>query len=76
MGSTVPAKFTLSQGGLPVGIGIHTLQVAKFSSQTTVGTPIDATPQDAATVGNQFHFTEGEWRFNLDTKNTGMSRGV
>lgn len=38
--------------------------------------PIDVSPQDAATTGNQFRLTDGEWHFNLDTKATGMTRGI
>jgi len=42
----------------------------------TAAAPIDAMPQDAATTGNEFRFTDGQWHFNLDTKGTGMSTGT
>ena len=56
--------------------GIHRLQVIKYSDQTTSGSPIDATPTDAATTGDQFRLTDSQWQFNLDTKATGMSAGI
>jgi hypothetical protein len=74
--STIPVKFTASCEGSPVVTGIHTLQAIKFSDATTAGDPIDATPQDSATVGNQFRLTDGQWHFNLDTKATGMTEGI
>jgi uncharacterized repeat protein (TIGR03803 family) len=76
MGSTIPVKFTAALNGSPVIAGIHRLQAVKYSSATTSGTPIDATPQGSATTGNQFRFSDGQWQFNLDTKGTGLSVGV
>jgi hypothetical protein len=76
MGSTIPVKFTATCGGSLILIGAHKLQALKYSGSTTAGTPIDATPQDAATTGNEFRVTGGEWHFNLDTKGTGLSIGV
>jgi hypothetical protein len=75
-GSTIPVKFAASQSGAPVTAGTHTIQVIKYSSATTAGTPIDATPQAAATTGNQFRFSDGTWQFNLDTKSTGITKGI
>jgi hypothetical protein len=77
--STIPVKMTLNCGGSPVTSGIHTIQVIKFSSSTTSDTPVDATPTDAATIGNAFRLTNsttGEWHFNLNTKDQGMSKGI
>jgi hypothetical protein len=76
MGSTVPVKFTASCGSSAVVTGVHTLQVINYSNTTTAGTPIDATPQGAATTGDQFRLSDGQWLFNLDTKATGMSTGI
>jgi hypothetical protein len=76
MGSTIPVKFTGTTAAVPLSSGFHRLSVVKFSGSTTTGTPIDATPQDVATTGNLFRLTNGEWRFNLDTKATGMSIGI
>jgi len=56
--------------------GIHRLQAVKYSNATTAAAPIDATPQDGATTGNQFRLAGEEWHFNLDTKGTGMSVGI
>jgi hypothetical protein len=76
LGSTIPVKFTLQCNGSPIFVGIHRLQVIKYSNATTSGTPIDATPADAATTGNQFFLTGNEWHFNLDTRGTAMSTGI
>lgn len=75
-GSTIPVKFSATFGGAPVTTGIHRLQAMKYSDATTGGTPIDATPQDAATIGNQFRLVGREWHFNLDTKSTGVTTGI
>jgi hypothetical protein len=74
--STVPVRFTASCEGGAVTAGVHTLQVIKYSDETTAADPIDATPTDAATTGNQFRLTDGEWHFNLDSKATGMTAGT
>jgi hypothetical protein len=74
--STIPVKFTAACGGAAVVSGIHRLQLIKYSNQTTASDPIDATPTDAATTGDQFRLTGGQWQFNLDTKGTGMSIGI
>jgi hypothetical protein len=55
---------------------IHTLQAIKYSNATDSDTPIDATPSDAATIGNQFRLTDGQWHFNLSTKGNGFSAGT
>ncbi len=76
MNSTIPVKFSATCNGSPAVTGIHTLQVIKYSDATTPGTPIDATPSDAATTGDQFRLTGTDWHFNLDTRATGMSKGI
>jgi hypothetical protein len=74
--STVPVKMTLTScDGQPLTTGVHTIQVIKFSNATTSDPPIDATPTDAATTGNEFRLTDsatGEWHFNLSTKSLTM----
>jgi hypothetical protein len=67
LGSTIPVKFTASQCGSPLFTGVHTLQAVKYSNATDSDPAIDATPTDAATSGNQFRLTDGEWHFNLST---------
>ena len=70
LGSTVPVKFgaTWLNGGAALITGIHTLQAIKYSSATDSEPPIDATPTDAATTGNEFRLTSTDWHFNLSTK--------
>lgn len=75
-GSTIPVKFRTSCNGTTVTSGVHRLQVLKYSDSTTSGTPIDATPRDAASTGNEFRLSDDEWHLNLDTQRTGMSQGI
>ena len=56
--------------------GIHILEVTYYSSATDSDAPIDATPTDAATTGNQFRLTSPEWHFNLSTKGAGFKVGT
>jgi hypothetical protein len=78
LGSTIPVKFsgTWLNTGAPLITGIHTLQAVKYSNATDSDPPIDATPTDAATTGNQFRLTDGQWHFNLSTKGNGFSAGA
>ena len=77
LGSTIPVKFTASCNGTAVLTGIHTLQAIKYSNATDSDSPIDATPTDAVTTGNQFRLTDSEWHFNLSTKaGTGFTQGT
>jgi hypothetical protein len=68
--STIPVKFSATwlNGGTALITGIHTLQAIKYSNATDSESPIDATPTDAATEGNQFRLTSPDWHFNLSTK--------
>ncbi len=75
LNSTIPVKFNATCFGAPLTTGTHTLQATKFSNSTSFDLPIDATPTDAATTGNQFRLTGTEWHFNLSTKG-GMSQGI
>jgi hypothetical protein len=75
-GSTIPVKFTASRDGTAIVTGTHTLRASKYSSETTAGNPIDATPQGQATTGNKFVLKDGEWHFNLDTKATALTTGI
>lgn len=75
-GSTIPVKFSISRDGTAVVTGIHRLQAVKYSDETTAENPIDATPQGAATSGNQFVHNGGQWHFNLDTQATGLTKGI
>jgi hypothetical protein len=73
LNSTIPVKFTAMCFGAPLTTGIHTLQAIKYSNSTTSDAAIDATPTDAATIGNQFRLTDGEWHYNLNTKGFGAN---
>ena len=73
--STIPVKFAAACDGSAVLTGVHRLQVIRYSAETTSEEPIDASPQDAATTGNEFRLVDGQWHFNLDTTATGMSVG-
>src|SRR4029079_15738854 len=74
LNSSIPVKFSATCYGSPLLTGIHTLTAIKYSSATTGDSPIDATPTDAATTGNQFRLTDSEWHFNLSTK--GLTAGT
>jgi hypothetical protein len=74
--STIPVKFTAACAGSPVLSGVHRLQLSKGGDKLTFRNPIDATPTDAATSGDEFRLTDSEWHFNLDTKAAGMTAGV
>jgi hypothetical protein len=81
LGSTIPVKFSISTAigsscGAEVTTGVHTLQAIKWSSAIDSDAPIDATPTDAATTGNQFTLTGTEWHYNLSTKGSGFSVGT
>jgi hypothetical protein len=71
LNSTIPVKFSAVCFGAPLTTGVHTLQAIKYSNATTFDSPIDATPTEAATSGNQFRLTDSEWHFNLSTKGLG-----
>jgi hypothetical protein len=76
LNSTIPVKFTANCGGSGVITGVHRLQVIQYTSQTNADPPIDATPTDAATTGDEFRLNGSQWQFNLDTKATGMSAAI
>jgi len=73
LNSTIPVKFSAICFGVPLTTGVHTLQAIKYSNSTTSDAPIDATPTDSATIGNQFRLTDTQWHFNLTTKGLGGS---
>jgi hypothetical protein len=75
-GSKIPVKFTANCNGSAVTEGVHTLQLIKWSNETTAETPIDASPADAATTGNQFRWATDHWQYVLDTAATAMSVGT
>jgi hypothetical protein len=74
VGSTIPFKFIITCDGSPVLTGVHTISVLKCSGGIDATDPVIALPTDAATTGNQFRLTDGQWHFNLSTK-TGYTQG-
>jgi hypothetical protein len=81
LGSTIPVKFAIrswngSTCGSVITTGIHTLQAIRYSTSTASDPPIDATPTDAATTGNQFRLTDSQWHFNLSTKGALFTQGT
>ena len=75
LGSTVPIKYRITCGGAPYLADVHTLQAIHYTTATDSDPPIDATPQDAATTANEFRLSGDQWHYNLDTEQTGMSKG-
>ena len=76
LGSTLPVKFiAYGNGGTPWLTGIHTIRVIKYSSTITSEQVIEVSATDAATTGNQFRLTDGQWHFNMSTK-SGFSQGT
>ncbi|HJZ71660.1 MAG TPA: hypothetical protein VKE51_07950 [Vicinamibacterales bacterium] len=77
LASTVPVKMALGCSGVPVSTEMHTIQVQKVGNAKDNAIPIDATPTDAATVGNAFRLDDaasGQWHFDVATR--GLSKGV
>jgi hypothetical protein len=75
LGSTIPVKFrTLCDGTARTDGPAPLVTVAKWTDATTSATPIDATPTDAATDGDQARATGDQWHFNLSTQP--LSSGV
>ena len=71
LNSTIPVKFNAICFGVPLTTGVQTLQAIKYSNATDGDAPIDATPTDSATTGNQFRLTGTEWHYNISTKALG-----
>jgi hypothetical protein len=69
-------RFKTSRARAAVTTGAHRLTAKKYTDATTAAAPIDATPQGAATSGNQFVLNGREWHFNLDTNATGLTKGI
>jgi hypothetical protein len=67
LGSTVPVKFRLSCDGTPISTAIAKLYVAKGDSMPDPGVD-EAISTSAATTGNLFRYSDGQYIFNLSTK--------
>ncbi len=73
LNSTIPVKFSATCFGAPLTTGVHKIEAIKYSNATTADAPLDATPTDAATTGNEFRLSGSEWHFNLSTKGLGSN---
>jgi hypothetical protein len=72
-GSTVPVKFALTGASACITNAVATLSYAKVSSGVA-GAVNEAVSTSAATEGNQFRYTSGQYIFNWSTK--GLSPGT
>ena len=66
-GSTIPVKFALTGASAGVTNLQATLWLRKLPSATTGSDPV-AVSTSAATTGNLFRYTDGQYLFNLNTK--------
>lgn len=76
LNSAIPVKFAAACAGSRIVSGRHRLEVIPYTNPGTAGPAIAAVSKDAATTGDQFRLTGGEWHFNLDTRATGMRAGI
>jgi len=68
VGSTIPVKMTLLRDcdGVPITTGIQTIAVS----------PCTPSSSSSRSAGDQFrHKSKGNWHYNLNTKNLGMTAG-
>ncbi|MDU0313893.1 HYR domain-containing protein [Phycicoccus sp. M110.8] len=70
-GSTIPVKFALTGASAGVTNLQATLWLRKLPSATTGSDPV-AVSTSAATTGNLFRYTDGQYLFNLNTKPLGV----
>jgi len=66
-GSTIPVKFALTGASAGVTNLPATLWVRRLPTATTAGETV-AVSTSAATTGNLFRYTDGQYLFNLNTK--------
>jgi hypothetical protein len=66
-GSTIPVKFSLTGASAGVTNLPATLWIRKVSAPGAGEAPV-AVSTSAATTGNQFRYTDGQYLFNLNTK--------
>ena len=67
LGSTIPVKFTISCDGVPVTNVVARLFVKQTDNVDTAG-DAEVVSTAAATTGNLFRYSDGQYIFNLDTK--------
>jgi hypothetical protein len=74
LGSTIPVKFQIFCDGAQVTSGVERVRIAKFTSATQLGDPIDATPTGNSSTGDECVYGVDHWQFNLNTK--GLTTGI
>lgn len=67
LGSTVPVKFRLTCNGVPITNAVSSLTVKKYDGTADPGVD-EAISTSAATTGNLFRYSDGQYIFNLSTK--------
>jgi hypothetical protein len=78
LGSTIPVKFTLTCGGIPITDAVPKLTVKQGDSKPDPGVD-EAISTSAATTGNAFRLvdaTTGTYMFNLSTKSGYLNPGA
>ena len=73
LGRTVPVKFALTGPSAGVNNAVARLYVAKFTDNV-LGTEEQADSTSAATTGNLFRYSDGQYIFNLSTD--GLTAGT
>ena len=68
LGSTIPVKFSLTGTAAGITRLPATLWVHKSPTAATGATAAEAVSTSAATTGNLFRYSEGQYIFNLNTK--------
>lgn len=68
LGSTIPVKFSLTGTAAGITRLPATLWVRKSPTAATGATAAEAVSTSAATTGNLFRYSEGQYIFNLNTK--------
>jgi hypothetical protein len=76
LGSTIPFKFIATCNGNPITTGVHTISLQKVSGAIDTGDTVIPGSTDAASTGNQFRLSDGQWHFNVNTKTSDFSAGT
>ncbi|HJT66927.1 MAG TPA: Ig-like domain-containing protein, partial [Pyrinomonadaceae bacterium] len=69
-GRTIPIKFQLTGASAGVTDAVARLLIFKISNNV-LGDPVDVESTSAATSGNLFRYSDGQYIFNLDTSALG-----
>jgi endonuclease G len=69
-GRTIPIKFQLTGASAGITNAVARLLIFKVSN-TVIGDAVDVDSSSAATLGNLFRYSDGQYIFNLDTSAMG-----